>query len=139
MLLFFKFGWGKPVPIDPYNLTRREEIFVALSGPLSNFLLALLFSLLFRFFPMAITLQFIAINISLAVFNLLPIPPLDGSKIFLNLLSEEKSIEWEKTFDQYGFLLLALLLFLPVAGSNIVSLLISPVINFILHLMLGIS
>ena len=69
----------------------------------------------------------------LAVFNLLPIPPLDGSKIFLNLLPLEKSQEWENSLGQYGPFLLLLLVFLPINGSNIISLIISPIINFLMN------
>ena len=141
MLFIAHFGWGKPVPIDPYNLTKKEESLVALAGPTSNLLLAVVFSLLVRLLPVNFLLigiiqQFILINISLAVFNLLPIPPLDGSKLFLNLLPEQQSIEWQRVFDQYGFLLLALLLFLPFGGSNLISLIISPIINLIANLLL---
>ena len=137
MLIFFKFGWGKPVPIDPYNLTKREEMLVAFAGPASNLILALFFAIIFRFFPNLILYIFIQTNLVLAIFNLLPIPPLDGSKIFLNLLPEEQSIEWEKAFDQYGIIILAVLLFLPVGGSNVISFVIGPVISFLMTLLLG--
>lgn len=136
MLFVARFGWGKPVPIDPFNFAhpRRDELLVSLAGPASNLLLALTFSFLTRPFPILSIL--IIVNISLAVFNLLPIPPLDGSKIFLNLLPPEKSIEWQKAFDRYGFFLLALLLILPFGSSNLISLLISPPINFLLDILL---
>jgi len=137
MLIFFKFGWGKPVPIDPYNLTKREEMMVAFAGPVSNLILAFIFAITFRFFPNIFIYIFIETNIVLAVFNLLPIPPLDGSKIFLNLLPEEQSAEWEKAFDQYGLIILAVLLFLPLGGTNIISFIISPIISFLMTLLLG--
>jgi Zn-dependent protease len=136
MLFIAHFGWGKPVPIDPYNLSKREEIYVALAGPVSNLLLAVVLAITIRFFPSAIIYIFLQTNIVLAVFNLLPIPPLDGSKIFLNLLPEHQSIEWQQAFDQYGFILLAVLLFLPVGGSNMISIIITPVISFVLNLLL---
>ena len=143
MLLLVHFGWGKPVPIDPYNLTRNEEILVSLAGPGSNLVLAVIGSLLVHYLPipmaaLQLIAEFVLINITLAVFNLLPVPPLDGSKLFLNLLSPEKAVEWEQAFDRYGFFLLAILLFLPVNGSNIINIIISPIINFLLRL-LGIS
>ncbi|MFA4826747.1 MAG: site-2 protease family protein [Candidatus Shapirobacteria bacterium] len=139
MLIFAHFGWGKPVPIDPYNFKnpRRDELLTALAGPASNILLAVLLSLLFRFLSPSlfkdILYVIIGTNIMLAVFNLLPIPPLDGSKIFLNLLPLEKSQEWENSLGQYGPFLLLLLVFLPINGSNIISLIISPIINFLMN------
>jgi Zn-dependent protease len=139
MLIFFKFGWGKPVPIDPYNLTKNEEVAVALAGPFSNFILAILTSISLYFLTPSLLTGilsiFIQTNLVLGVFNLLPIPPLDGSKVFLSLLPEEQSIEWQKAFDQYGFIILAVLLFLPIGGSNIISLIISPIISFLLTIL----
>ncbi|MBU4264899.1 site-2 protease family protein [Patescibacteria group bacterium] len=140
MLIFAKFGWGKPVPIDPYNLKnpRRDELLIAMAGPASNILLAILVSIFKNFLPIsyAITYVFIATNISLAIFNLLPIPPLDGSKIFLNLLPIEKSIEWQQAFQQYGNFILIILLFLPFQGSSLINLIISPIIQLILKILL---
>ncbi len=143
MLIFAGIGWGKPVPIDPYNFRfpRRDEFLVSLAGPGSNLILALITSLIWRFLPINIPYSIyyilISVNVSLAVFNLLPVPPLDGSKIFLNLLPPEQSIEWDRAFARYGYYLLAVLLFLPIGGSNIVTLIISPIINFILRLFLA--
>jgi len=137
MMFIAHFGWGKPVPIDPYNFShpKRDELFVALAGPVSNLILASLLAIVYRFFPVSIIFVIAVINIYLAIFNLLPIPPLDGSKIFLNLLPQEKSVEWAEAFERYGSFLLIALIFLPVGGSNIVSLVISPVVNFILRLL----
>jgi Zn-dependent protease len=141
MLIFAHFGWGKPVPIDPYNLSKKEEMLVGLAGPLSNFILAVSIAIVIKFiapsFISNILSMFVQINLVLGVFNLLPVPPLDGSKIFLNLLPEEQSIEWQKAFDQYGFMLLAVLIFLPIGGSNVISLIISPIIGFLYRLLLG--
>jgi Zn-dependent protease len=144
MLLIFHFGWGKPVPIDPYNLSKKEQILVSLAGPGSNLILATVTAILIRLLPAnqtisSIVVQFIYINLILAIFNLIPIPPLDGSKLFLNLLPESQSIEWEKALDRYGFIILIALLFLPINGSNIINLIISPIINFLLRLLLGYS
>src|SRR3989344_5807861 len=84
------FGWGKPSPFDPYNLKnpRSDTAKIALAGPVSNILLAVLLSFLFRLFspPYALSTilySLISLNINLALFNLIPLPPLDGSKIFL--------------------------------------------------------
>jgi Zn-dependent protease len=91
------FGWAKPVPVNPYNLKNQRfgELLVAAAGPLSNLAIALFFGLMIRFnflFPfLPMSFWFIAtflvkINLLLAIFNLVPIPPLDGSKIFFGLL-----------------------------------------------------
>lgn len=136
MLFIANFGWGKPVPIDPYNLSKREELLVGLAGPASNFLLAIFFAIAVQFLPLNIFLVFIQTNLVLAIFNLLPIPPLDGSKIVLNLLPEEQSLKWQEAFDQYGFILLIALLFLPVGGSNIINLILSPILSFLLQLLI---
>ena len=133
-------GWAKPVMIDPYNLKnpKRDEIIISLSGPLGNILLAITCALISRLFGVQNILIYllILINVSLAVFNLLPIPPLDGSKIFLNLLSQEKSIQWQETFDRYGFILLIILVFLPIGGAPIFQTIMSPIVKFVLSLLL---
>jgi Zn-dependent protease len=132
-------GWAKPVPIDPYNFSnpRRDEILVALAGPGSNFIFAIIIALVNNFiFPNLIFSYLVLINLSLGIFNLIPIPPLDGSKIFLNLLPPETSIEWQHTFDRYGFFLLIILIFIPIGGSNLISLIITPFLRLLLPLLL---
>lgn len=122
----FLFGWAKPVPINPYNFTDKKygEIKVSIAGPASNFLLAIFFGLILRFIPdaviagnqgIAIALGYIvAINIWLAIFNLIPVPPLDGSWILFSFLPFR--LEYVKTFlKQYGIVILVLLILF--AGS----------------------
>lgn len=137
-------GWAKPVVIDLFNFRhpKRDEIIVSLAGPLSNLTLAIVVSLLIRFINIPngifyyLAYLLIVINISLFVFNLLPIPPLDGSKIFLNLLSPESSAKWSQAFDRYGFVLLIILLFLPIIGNKtLISSVLSPAVSFILGLL----
>jgi len=132
-------GWAKPVIIDPYNFKnpKKDEMIVSVAGPAGNILLAILASLLFKILGVESVFLYllILINISLAVFNLLPIPPLDGSKIFLNLLPTEKSIQWQEAFDRYGFILLIVLVFLPVGGSSIFQIILSPIVTFALNLL----
>jgi len=91
----FILGWAKPVPYNPYNLKGKwGEAFVAGAGPLSNLILAIIFGMLIRFAPLwnlpeslvAISVKIVFINILLMVFNLIPVPPLDGSKILFALI-----------------------------------------------------
>lgn len=136
-------GWAKPVVIDPFNFRhpKKDEIIVSLAGPLSNLALATIISLILRFTNISGILNYfgyilVLINVSLFVFNLLPIPPLDGSKIFLNLLPSESSLRWREAFDHYGFILLIILIFLPFGGNSIFGFIMSPIVKFILRLLL---
>ncbi|MFA5828307.1 MAG: site-2 protease family protein [Candidatus Shapirobacteria bacterium] len=133
MMLVAHFGWGKPVPIDAYNFShpKRDEMLVALAGPASNLILASILAIVYNATGSSVVYIIALINIYLAIFNLLPVPPLDGSKIFLNLLPQDKSVEWQEAFDRYGIFLLVALIFLPVGGSNLISLIISPIVGFI--------
>lgn len=115
-LFIFRIGWGKPVPVDTYNFKnpKRDEILVSIVGPASNFLLAILTSLVLNTVSLSSFLafllsSFIQLNIFLAVFNLLPIWPLDGSKIILNLLPLESSLNWQESMEKYGYLLIIIL------------------------------
>jgi Zn-dependent protease len=143
MLFFAHFGWGKPVPIDPYNFShpRRDELIVSLAGPASNLLLAILTALIINLAPQNSFIfsslgNFIYINIALGIFNLIPIPPLDGSRILINLLPVDQSSQWEEALNSYGPFLLVILLFFPVGGSTILSTILLPITNFILRLLL---
>jgi Zn-dependent protease len=122
----FLFGWAKPVPVNPYNFRDKKygDIKVAIAGPASNLLLAIFFGLVLRFIPdailfgnqgIALALSYIvSINIWLAIFNLIPVPPLDGSWILFSLLSYK--MEHVKNFlRQYGIVILVLLILF--AGS----------------------
>src|SRR3990167_2639789 len=149
-LLFFGFGWGKPVGFDPFNLKnpRRDAAIISLAGPFSNFSLALILSLIlrivswFRVLPLQGAVYFflipiISLNIILGVFNLLPIHPLDGFKIVGGVLSEEKAREWYQ-LERYGMIFLLMLIF-PFAGSSLLDLIIRPVVSFILGLLIPTS
>lgn len=146
-LFLFRFGWGKPVPIDPYNLKdpRKDSALISLAGPLSNFLLAIALSLVLRFvsvfsfqfsvFSLLLT-PIIIISVTLGVFNLLPVHPLDGGKILVGLLPERTANEVEDLLNQYGLILLLLIMF-PIFGqSSLASGIIGPIINLILSLLL---
>ncbi len=133
----FIFGWAKPVPYNPHNLRDKKygEAKVALAGPVGNFIIALFFGLFLRFFPglnltfMALVSLIVYINLVLMVFNLIPLPPLDGSKIvaaFLPAHTRERYLRGEK----FGFMLVVL--FLILAGD-----MIAPVIRFLYRVIVG--
>ena len=115
-------AWAKPVPVNPLNFNnlRKGELLVSAAGILANFGLAIIGALAYHVLsnfgvPYLILglLQFmITINLTLGVFNLLPIPPLDGSKILLSQLPYHLAREYQK-FEQYGFIVLMLLVFIP--------------------------
>ena len=146
LLLFAGFGWGKPVQINTRNFNRdvsmeKGEILVSIAGPIMSFILAIIFAILlgavYMFAPSSffattiggivyILLQeCVVINIGLGVFNLLPLPPLDGSKIFINLFpynARRWIMEHEQIF-YYAFLIIWI--------TGIASIIISPIINFL--------
>jgi Zn-dependent protease len=121
------FGWAKPVPVNPLNFSnlRKGELMVSAAGILSNFSLAILAVVIYHIlnalpqtFPSVVgaLLQFtIMINLILGIFNLLPIPPLDGSKILLSQLPYNLAKEFQK-IEPYGFLILLILLFTGLLG-----------------------
>lgn len=127
----FMFAYAKPVPYNPYNLRDQKwgPVWVGLAGPLANLLLALAFAIVYRMFPLAAAAQFFAIivvaNVTLMVFNLLPIPPLDGSKLLYALLPVS-AYKVRAFLDRYGFvILLFFVFFLFDLLQPIISLLIS--------------
>ncbi len=113
LFLLVGFGWGKPVPVNEQRLRRPlDVVWVALAGPGSNLLIAIILGIIYRLVP-SIELQsvlsvFITINLSLLLFNLIPIPPLDGSKV-LRLFVPENIYHM---IEQYGFILILALLLL---------------------------
>jgi len=153
-LLIVHFGWGKPVPVDSFNLRnpKRDVALVSLAGPVSNLILAVILSLLlrlifviwppfifsFQLFPVIyVFLQTsIALNVTLAIFNLLPIGPLDGAKILIGFLPPKQSYQVEEILNQYGLFILLFLL-IPLGNQPpLIAKLISPLINFIINLLI---
>jgi Zn-dependent protease len=113
----FIFGWAKPVPYNPYNLRpgRWSEAMVAVAGPASNVILAIIFGLLLRLGVgspafVQITSIIVLINIILAIFNMVPIPPLDGSKILFALFPN-KLFQIRGFFEKYGLVLVLFFIF----------------------------
>lgn len=137
----FLFGWAKPVPYNPYNLKMKNQQFggglIAVAGPISNFSIAGVFSLLIHYsymFPfltpsfLNIATLIVTVNVSLACFNLIPIPPLDGSKVLFGILP--RSFEGiQDTLERYGFVILILFIMF-------FSHLIVPIVNTVLHFFL---
>ncbi len=109
----FIFGWAKPVPYNPFNLKNpsRDSVLIALAGPLTNILLMTIFLFFYKIFPNEVFLFGIRINLILALFNLLPIPPLDGSKILLFKIPIENYL----FLEMYGILFI--FLFLSIFGN----------------------
>lgn len=140
----FIFGWAKPVPYNPYNLRpgRWSEAIVAVAGPASNIILALVFGFLLRISVateaswasqafIQITAMIIFINILLAIFNLVPIPPLDGSKLLFAAFPN-KFFEMRRFFEKYGLLLVIFFIFFLWQF-------IFPVIVFLFRLITGVA
>ncbi len=153
LLFIANFGWAKPVPVDPSHFKNppRDMLWVALAGPVSNVILAAAFSAIYRMNAAGL-LQFpegsgffismlryaIFINLVLAFFNLIPIQPLDGSKILYGLLSPEAARGYAR-FESYGpFVLIGLIIFGQVAGVSIFWRIIGPPVELFAWLFAGI-
>jgi Zn-dependent protease len=144
------FGWAKPTPVNPYNLRGRyADTMVAVAGPLSNLVLAALFAVGFRImwargvFPDNTSLENmiqlvfwtgVRLNVLLMLFNLLPIPPLDGSHVLLDMLDARTAERVRVFFGQYGMLLLLLVVFL---GWRLIGPLMNPIVSLLIGLPVG--
>lgn len=132
------FGWAKPVPYNPYNLRdqRFGELKVAIVGPLSNLALAVIFGLVLRFAGSALpaaagdALEIVVfVNLVLAVFNMIPVPPLDGSKVLFGLFPSAFQ-SFRETFERFGFVLVVFVVFFAWTF-------ISPIIYGLFDLIVG--
>ena len=142
MLLFVGFGWAKPVPINPryFRHPRRDAIIVSLAGVAGNFLTALLAVLFLRFCGvwwsglmgrpgLTVVVQMITLNMGLAAFNLIPIPPLDGSRV-LEAFLPFRYLRYYYWMEQYGaFILLFLLM------TGIINIFFDPIMGFLWRLL----
>lgn len=148
----FAFGWAKPTPVNPMNLAggRRGEAIVAAAGPISNLLLATLGAIPLRFLvanpelldqiPQMLLLvldSFVRINIILMIFNFIPIPPLDGSKVLFAALDRQTEYRIRPVLEQYGFLIVIAVFFFP-PGNSIGGRILVPLINGIYGFLVGI-
>lgn len=144
------FGWAKPTPVNPMNLEggHRGEALVAAAGPVSNFVLATIAALPLRFILAAnmtavpdivvTTLAlFVQINLLLMIFNFIPIPPLDGSKVMFAFMDRRTEYQVRPFLEQYGFLILLAVLFFPF-GDSIGSRIITPILNALFSLLVGV-
>lgn len=140
-LLLLGFGWAKPVPFNPNNLKNRKSgtLLISLAGPISNLILAVIFAIIFKFIGALnnqvlsyICYYGIIINVSLAIFNLIPVPPLDGSKILASLLPTRLEMKFYE-YEQYLYIVLIILLV-----TGVVSIVMSPIMTPIINLLLSI-
>ena len=134
------FGWAKPVPVNPANFDnpRKGMLLTSLAGPAANFGLAVLFAILFKTglfpaysIPWTFLLTGIIISLVLGIFNLMPIPPLDGSQILFSLLPPE-AMKYFFKIERYGFLILIALLYLGLFDKVIL-----PLVKVLMSFMVG--
>jgi Zn-dependent protease len=146
------FGWAKPTPVNPMNLSggRRGEAIVAAAGPLSNLIMAAAAAIPVRFllanpqlvnpqidFLFGVLVTFIQFNVILMIFNFIPIPPLDGSKVMFAFLDRRTEYQIRPFLEQYGFFILLALLFFP-PGNSIGGRIIVPILNAITRFLVGV-
>lgn len=148
MLVGVGIGWAKPTPYNPMNLQggRWGEAIIAVAGPISNFILAIAAALPLRYihgtgmdvpFLEGVLTLFVTINLLLMVFNLIPIPPLDGSKVLYAFLDPRTGWQVRATLEQYGIFILLGAMFLPIFGGNtlisvVFSEVFAPLIRFVI-------
>ena len=141
----FLFGWAKPVPYNPNNLSNRKwgTIAVAAAGVLANFFLAIIFGIIIRFSPFLlpgsilsanfyfIVSSIVIVNLALGIFNLVPIPPLDGSKIIFSFLPD-RAFSFMIEYERYSLILL--LVFIVFFSDYLY-----PILSFFFHLVTGLA
>ncbi len=158
MLFLVHIGWAKPVPINPYNFRdqKRDMALSAAAGPASNFVVAILFSIFFRLVSggnphllmygnptmqiiLYILFYTILINLALGIFNLIPIPPMDGSKILGGFLSDEAYYKYTLQEKRGAQILMIIFLVSYIFRLNLIGMLITPPLNFFLKILIGIT
>ena len=147
----FGFGWAKPTPVNPLNLEfgRRGEAIVAAAGPVSNLVLAIAGAIPLRFLianpqlggsdsiQYLVLELFVYINLLLMIFNFIPIPPLDGSKVMFAFMDRRTEYQIRPLLEQYGFFILIAVLFLP-PGNSIGGRVIFPILDGLFGFLVGV-
>lgn len=148
MMIIARIGWAKPVPINPsyFKDPKKGTILVSIGGPLSNLLMAFIGVILFEItyvisyanivagetfviYYMNFLVLFFSVNINLAVFNLLPVPPLDGSKILSGILPTEVYFRYMQKERIIGIIFIMIVMVFPTALSRVLSFLTQPIAN----------
>jgi Zn-dependent protease len=146
------FGWAKPTPVNPLNLQggRRAEAIVAAAGPISNLVLATAGAIPLRFMianpglvgqlPMLADVLdlFVQFNLLLMIFNLIPVPPLDGSKVLFAFLDRRTEYQIRPVLEQYGFIALIILILPILPGGSILGRIVIPIIDVFYRFLVGI-
>ena len=149
----FFIGWAKPTPVNPSMLRggRRAEAWVAAAGPVSNIIMAMLGALVVRvfvafdlvnsdaaLFVANVVFMFVFINVALFIFNLIPIPPLDGSKVMFALMNPRTVWAIRPTLERWGFLILIVVMIVPLNGISLGGRVIGPLLDGITRLLVGV-
>lgn len=152
MLFLFRFGWAKPVPVNPYNLQdpKKDMVWVSLAAPLSNLGSGILFCIILRivryfhlhsipgFYPFYLIILFLVLyNLILCLFNLIPIFPLDGANVLYHLLPEDLAYEYAKIARFGPFILIAIILLGNLGGINILWGWIGPFVDIVSKVFAG--
>ena len=151
LIVLVGFGWAKPTPYNPMNVRygKAGEAIIAAAGPLSNLVLATAAALPMRYIlgsdmevPLLVLQAlyiFIVFNVILMIFNFVPIPPLDGSKLLFAAMNRQTELQWRPVLEQYGFLILIAAMFIPfLPGSEtIIGLVIREIGDPLVNLLIG--
>lgn len=143
----FVFGWAKPVAYDPYNLKdpRRDAAKISLAGPTANLIIAATSAILIRLFYTPFSaisfltplLYFLTgTNLVLAIFNLIPIHPLDGGKVLVGLLPPKDALEFDTFMRRWGTLILLFLIFPLIGNQAPINLFLTPILDFLFKILL---
>jgi Zn-dependent protease len=149
MIAGFGIGWAKPTPYNPMNLQggRWGEAIIAVAGPISNLVIAIAAAIPLRYinatgmdvpFLAGILQLLVVINLLLMVFNLIPIPPLDGSKVLYAFLDPRTGWQVRATLEQYGLLILLAAMFIPIFGGNtLIGIVVNEILSPLIRLLTG--
>lgn len=126
---FFLFGWAKPTPFNPWNLSnpKRDSALISFAGPASNALIVIILILAFRISQLEFIIPIITLNVTLAVFNLIPVAPLDGFKVVAGFLPKNLYYQWME-LERYGPIFLMAVIFF---GQSLLGSIIDPILGVI--------